>query len=224
MIVVTGGENGEGLMQSEARQAKPMVIQIGFNRCGTLSFHEMMSKSGYKSLHWQDDDKQVLAERMITNLSLGRAPFHGYEKVQVFSDIAHLSGRVFIAGARFFRSLHEAYPEAYFLFNTRDRGDWIASRAAHGEGGYLRRFCKLTGATEAEVFAAWGAYYDLHSREVMDYFTTRDARFLRFELGQDGPEKIADWLAPDFIVDIGFWRRKNRNRQSEVLRRQLDLD
>lgn len=209
-------------MPSDAQAQMPRVIQIGFNRCGTLSFHEMMKGSGYNCLHWQDDEGHRLAERLVTNISLGRAPFAGYEDVQVFTDFAHLSGRLMIEGARYFRELHTAYPEAYFLFNTRDRGDWIASRAAHSNGGYLKRFCKLTGASGAEALSMWRAYFDHHSAAVSEYFATHEARFLRFDLDQDGPEKIVDWLAPDFSVDAAHWGQHNRNDHSPVLRQMLD--
>ncbi len=208
----------------ESTSQSPKVIQIGFNRCGTLSFHNLMAGSGYAALHWQDAEGRTLAEAMVSNLSTGQVPFAGYEEVQVFSDIAHLSGRVAIEGARFFRDLHAAYPEAYFLFNTRDRGDWLASRAAHSGGNYLKRFCKLTGRDRDGVLALWREYFDNHSEAVRTYFAAQpDARFLHFDLDTDTPEKIAGWLASDFAVDVAHWGHHNRNAQARVMRETLDL-
>ncbi|MCA0042658.1 sulfotransferase [Celeribacter litoreus] len=201
----------------------PIVVQIGFNRCGTLSFHTMMEKSGYSAIHWRDAEERTLAERMVTNLSLGRAPFAGYEGIRVFSDMSHLSGRILIEGARYFRALHTAYPDAYFLFNTRDKRDWLASRAAHSGGRYLQRCCKLAGVGEAEMIEMWGGYYDRHSSEVRAYFSEADARFLEFDLDRDTPERIAEWLSPDFSVDVRQWGHHNRNQQSRNVREALGL-
>ncbi|WP_417254105.1 sulfotransferase [Celeribacter sp.] len=204
--------------QNAPRATSPLIIQIGFNRCGTLSFHRMMKDNGIPALHWQEPGGRNVAQTMLNNLSFGRKPFDGFDGLLAFSDISFLNGQIMIEGGRLFRTLHAAYPDAYFFFNTRDKSDWIASRAAHANGTFLKRFCKMSGLDEAGAKAAWGEMFDQHTAEVQSYFATATARFLRFDLDQDGPEKIADWLAPDYTIDTAHWGHYNKNSRSRDMR------
>ncbi|NIY80505.1 MAG: hypothetical protein HWE33_16865 [Rhodobacteraceae bacterium] len=204
--------------------ARPLILQIGFNRCGTLSFHRLMEDNGIPALHWQEPEGRNVAQVMVSNLAMGRKPFDGFEGVRAFSDIAFLNGQMMIDGARLFRSLHAAYPDAYFFFNTRDKSDWIASRAAHANGTFLKRFCKMSGLDEAGAKAAWGEMFDRHTAEVQSYFAMADARFLQFDLDRDAPSKIADWLSPDFAVDASLWGHYNRKSQPRALRAETNKE
>lgn len=187
----------------------PKIILIGLNRCATTSFHRLFQKSGIPSVHWEDDQGRNLAHRMLTNIAMGRRPLDGFGAVRAFTDIAFVSSRFMLDGARFFRELHAAYPNAYFLLNTRDRDDWIASRANHSGGGYLDRCCKANGQSADEVKHGWAHMYDVHHAEVEAYFDG-NPRFLRFDIDCGDPQRVADWLAPDFDVNIAHWGHYNR--------------
>ena len=134
----------------------------------------------------------------------------------MFSDIAYLDGRIMIDGARSFRELHAAYPDAYFFFNTRDKSDWIASRESHANGTYIERCAKVTGLDEASVKDAWAGMFDRHTADVEQYFATAGARFLRFDLDRDSPQVIADWLAPDFELNMAHWGHHNRKTRARA--------
>lgn len=187
----------------------PKIILIGLNRCATTSFHRLFQNSGIASVHWRDQKGDNLAQRMVTNIAMGRKPLDGFGAVRAFADIAFVNSRFMLDGARFFRDLHAAYPDAYFLFNTRNRADWIASRARHSDGGYLERCCKANDQTAEEVMQGWARMYDVHHAEVEAYFDG-NPRFLRFDIDKDNPKSVADWLSADFDVNIAHWGHHNR--------------
>ena len=193
----------------QSGQSDPKIILIGLNRCATTSFHMLFQNSGIPSVHWEDDQGLNLAHRMVTNIAMGRRPLDGFGTVRAFTDIAFVNSRFMLDGARFFRELHAAYPDAYFLLNTRNRDDWIASRANHSGGRYLERCCKANGQTADQVKRGWAHMYDVHHSEVEAFFDD-NPRFLRFDIDRDDPQNVADWLCPDFDVNIAHWGHYNR--------------
>ena len=187
----------------------PKIILIGLNRCATTSFHKLFQNSGIPSVHWVDGRDNNLAHQMVTNIAMGRKPLDGFGAVRAFSDIAFTNSRFLLDGARFFRELHAAYPDAYFMLNTRNRDDWIASRARHSDGKYLERCCKANGQTADDVKRGWSHLYDVHHAEVETYFDG-NPRFLRFDIDEDSPQIVADWLSSDFDVNIVHWGHYNK--------------
>lgn len=190
-------------------QRDPKIILIGLNRCATTSLHKLFQNSGIASVHWLDDQGDNLAQKMVTNIAMGRKPLDGFGSVRAFTDIAFVNARFMLDGTRFFRDLHAAYPDAYFLLNTRDREDWILSRALHSNGGYLERCCKANGMGADEVKQGWRRMYDVHHAEVQAHFDG-NPRFLCFDIDRDDPQAIAEWLSPDFDVNIAHWGHHNR--------------
>lgn len=190
-------------------QTDPKIILIGLNRCATTSFHRLFQDSGIPSVHWADEQGDNLALRMVTNIAMGRKPLDGFGAVRAYTDISFVNARFMLDGTRFFRELYAAYPDAYFLLNTRDADDWIASRARHSNGGYLQRCCKANDQTADQVKQGWRRMYDVHHAEVQDYFAA-NPRFLRFDIDRDNAQAVADWLSPDFDVNIAHWGHYNR--------------
>lgn len=190
-------------------QSDPKIILIGLNRCATTSFHKLFHDSGIPSVHWVDDRGDNLAQRMVTNIAMGRKPLDGFGAVRAFTDIAFVNARFMLDGARFFRDLHAAYPDAFFLLNTRNREDWIASRSGHCNGGYLERCCKANNQTADAIKRGWAHMYDVHHAEVAAHFDG-NPRFLRFDIDEDDPQIVVDWLSPDFDVNIVHWGHYNR--------------
>lgn len=209
-------QQGDGGANGACETTGPLVIQIGFNRCATLTFHCMMEANGIPALHWKEPDGRNIAQVMVSNMAMGRKPLEGFEGIRVFSDMAYLDGKIMIDGARFFRALHAAYPDAYFLFNTRDKAEWMSSRMRHANGTYLARCAKVAGVDVTNVPALWAQMYDQHTAEVESYFATAEARFLHFYLDCDSPQKIADWLAPDFELNMAHWGHHNRKTRARA--------
>ncbi len=200
----------------EADEADPKIILIGLNRCATTTFYKLFLHSGIPAAHWEDEFGNNLAQRMMTNIAMGRKPLSGFGGLRAFTDIAFVNARFMLDGARFFRELHAAYPDAYFVLNTRDKAGWLRSREQHANGTYLERCCKANGMTVDEVREGWARMYDVHHAEVMAHFEG-NPRFLRFDIEQDDPQVIADWLAPDFDVNIAHWGHYNQKSAKRVV-------
>ncbi|WP_299080734.1 sulfotransferase [uncultured Ruegeria sp.] len=196
-------------------QSDPKIILIGLNRCATTSFHKLFQNSGIQSLHWVDGDGSNIAHRMVTNIAMGRKPLDGFGQARAFTDIAFVNVRFMLDGARFFRDLHRAYPDAYFILNTRNRDDWVSSRALHSGGAYLEKCCNANGLTAEEVKQGWAHMYDVHHAEVEVHFDG-NPRFLRFDIDTDEPQIIADLLAPDFDVNTVHWGHYNRGASAHA--------
>lgn len=190
----------------------PKIILIGLNKTATLAFHELFVGSGIPSVHWRDDRERYLAHAVLTNHALDLPPFHGFDAL-AFTDISFASDRWVIEGARFFRRFHTAYPDAFFILNTRPVDAWLASRAAHASGTFLRRCAKAAGCSTQDVLDGWRRLHTLHEAEVTAHFAGHE-RFLRFDISRDDPRQIADFLAPTHAIDTAHWAFHNaRNRK-----------
>ncbi|MFC3613038.1 sulfotransferase [Lutimaribacter marinistellae] len=200
---------------SETDEADPKIILIGLNRCGTTTFFKLFQNSGIPAAHWEDEFGNNLAQRMVTNIAMGRKPLAGFGGLRAFTDIAFVNARFMLDGARFFRELHTAYPDAYFVLNTRDKKGWLRSREQHANGTYLDRCCKANGMTVDEVRKGWSDMYDVHHAEVTAYFDG-NPRFMRFDIERDEPQAVAAWLAPDFDVNIAHWGHYNRKAPKQA--------
>lgn len=193
----------------------PKIILIGLNRCATTTFYKLFQNSGIPAVHWQDGKGRNIALRMMTNIAMGRKPLDGFGEVRAFTDMAFVSHRMMLDCARLFRELHQAYPDAYFLLNTRDKDDWLASRAQHADGSYLERCCKANGQDEDEVKSGWAQMYDVHHAEVMGYFAG-NTQFMYFDIDRDDPRAVVNWLAPDFDVNLAHWGHYNQKAPKRV--------
>lgn len=199
----------------------PKILVIGLNRCGTHSLHKLFLGSNIPSLHWKrHDDNRNLARAMVNNMALGLPPLAGFDGVRAFSDLNFLGGQIVIEGARFFRELHAAYPDAYFILNTRPVDDWITSRLAHSKGDFARTMAKIGGMSLDEVVAHWRALFLRHDAEVTAYFGDNPS-FLRFDITRDDPQSIADLLAPDFTADPSLWGQHGLGHGPDVAARVL---
>ncbi|WP_298495842.1 sulfotransferase [uncultured Maritimibacter sp.] len=197
----------------EAVDTDPKIFVIGMNRTGTTSLHRLFELSGVPSLHWRDQGGLHLMHAFMTNIALGLRPFDGFRGFRAFTDLSFLNGNQVIEGARFFRYLHRAYPDAYFLLNTRPMADWIASRLAHGGGHFIDNTRAASGYSQAHVCGLWERMRDTHEAEVETHFAG-NPRFLRFDIATDDPQAIADWLAPDFDIDTAHWQVRNRRPEA----------
>ncbi|PID37342.1 MAG: hypothetical protein CR993_00910 [Rhodobacterales bacterium] len=195
----------------------PRVFIIGLNRCGTTSLHRLFTASNVPALHWRrEHDTRNLAQTMMLNIGLGLPPMHGFWKARVFSDMSYVDGHTIIEGARFFRELDAAYPNAYFILNSRPLDDWLASRIHHANGSYLTRCLKASGLSEEALIARWADLFVQHERDVTAYFKG-NPRFLRFDIDRDDPQTIADLVAPDFTLDISAWHHSNKGSAKSLL-------
>ena len=195
-----------------ARPPKDRVFCIGFNKCGTSSLHHLFRKSGLKSLHCVDQRNKRLAALLMNNLAFGRRAMAGSEDHHAFSDISLNGGQMFIEGCRFFKKFHEDYPDAFFILNTRDCDAWIRSRLRHNlYNDYptmIDRAKKIFGLSEDEVVDQWRALFRRHHEEVRAHFAGYE-RFIEFDIENDAPEKLRDFLAPAYRIKPHHWVKAN---------------
>ncbi|MEM7268242.1 MAG: sulfotransferase [Pseudomonadota bacterium] len=180
--------------------ASPRIFQIGFNKCGTRTIHNFLDGSGIPSVHYR---RGTLAKIMHKNIQEGRPPLYYLDKWIGYTDIQMVSRFRVIEGCKFYRELAAYYPASYFILNTRDKDRWIKSRLEHGgKKLYSNRYRKGLGFnTIDEAVAVWSDDWDRHHDEVPEFFERNGLNLVVYDIEQDSPEKLVEFLAPDFQTD-----------------------
>lgn len=209
-------------MRSSSASSSRRIFLISFNKCGTGSFHRLFARSRIATVHHhlpvadgvRNDPATSLAVTMFKNFMLGRDPLIGLEGYTAYTDLAHYSDAMFHEAGRLYPYLHLHYPDSYFILATRDREAWVRSRLNHGGGSLADRAASALGLPSHEAVAGeWRRQFDAHNAEVRSYFAARpEARLLQFDLDTGDPQRIADFLADDFRIDIAAWGRSNVTR------------
>ena len=184
------------------------IFLLGFNRCGTTSFHHFFNSNQISSVHWYGNE---LARCLQRNCRLRvLRPLHGIDRWTAYSDLIAVPGSPWgsstpydgplIEANRFFPQLHRAYPNSLFILNTRDPGAWIDSRFQHDQGrfaeAYRRSVAHLGISTDNQLSAFWLQQWREHHQAVRTYFQAHsDSCFLEFHLGQSDPGPLVDHLS-----------------------------
>lgn len=184
------------------------VFLIGFNKCGTRSFHDLFVRSGYDGVHWA---KGRLALDIDESWSTGMTPLQGFaDDAVVFSDMecVHLGSDNFVEGYKYFAFLDEKFPDSRFILNTRDVDKWLASRMAHARGRYARYYMDHLGLEDrSDLEAYWRNDWHLHHRQVLDHFGGPGGKLMTYDIERDTPEKIAEFLSDRFDISPTNWRK-----------------
>ena len=199
---------------------RPRVYVIGPNKCGTTSFFKFFRKNGIVTAHWVYQGRN-LAVTMINNMALGRAPFAGFDEVEAFADLNHIEeNQVFIEGARFFREIHRHDPDAYFILNTRDIDNWIASRVNYG---LSKPVARINATTVEAVLDGWRTMFRTHHDEVRAHFAD-NPRFIEFNIETDSIRRVVRLLAPHYALKPKAWGKHfvtaDRHERLERLARE----
>jgi Sulfotransferase domain len=202
--------------------AAPKVFFIGFNKCGTKTFHNYFRANGYASIHCRSRFSKLfggptLAEIMEANVKRGRDPVQGLQAYSVFSDMIFVDNTRFIEANSYFRELHKAHPTAYFIFNDRPVEKWLASRRNHEDGPYgslLGRFRKSSGLSESGALRSWREQYELHKSAVLTHFSDVE-NFLYFHIEEHSATELNAFLSKHFKLSETLWS----HRGSDIERR-----
>ncbi|MEM7178731.1 MAG: sulfotransferase [Pseudomonadota bacterium] len=186
------------------------IFVIGLNKCGTNSLHQLFVRSGLSSLHFRAPDVGNAAVRLVNNICAGRPCLFGMDRYQAYSDLSYADAKLYIEGAHFFRHFHAEYPDAWFILNTRDEAAWLDSRLSHRNGTLRARAMKIYGVDEAGLRTLWETQFRSHNAAVRQHFADA-GRFLEFRIDQDPAERLANFLHPDFDIDVKHWRQRNRS-------------
>jgi hypothetical protein len=164
------------------------IFQIGFNKCGTRSLFVFFKRNGLTGIHY---DNGRLASTIFRNLSEKRPPIEGYEQFNFLSDMEYVTPIASLEAFKLFDVLAEAYPEARFILNTREREGWVKSRLKHAEGAYKTKWMNgLKLADEDALADHWRADFDRHHARVRDYFADQPDRLIEFDLDRDGADVL----------------------------------
>lgn len=189
-------------MVNRNQQRRPRIFLIGFNRCGTTSFHQFFLANQISSVHWYGNELARCLQRNVR--CPGLAPLFRIDRWTAFADLIALPGTPWqarspyqgplIEANRFFPQLHRSYPRSLFILNTRDPDAWLASRFRHDQGrfaeAYRRALAPERFLSDAELREHWLRQWRAHHLSVRDFFRVRPkARFLEFHLdrGDSGP-------------------------------------
>lgn len=200
------------------------IFFIGFNKCGTTSFHHLLQQSGIPSIHYYYKKWSLLSHRPDRLLDIS---FHNLaleidyyktrgdlkqllDRFTAFSDMLYISDHAFIEANGYFKLYHELFRDSYFVLNDRDMDKWIASRANHGNGSFLRRAMTYHGMSQDEVEQLWRETRERHYDEVFRHFATEGGNFLHYRIDADPIEKFARFVAPDFTINTAAWEAQNR--------------
>ena len=188
------------------------IFVIGFNKCGTTSFHEYFQANGISSVHWRGN---TLALALHENLAAGRPPLQGKEDWTAYMDMICIPGSPWgrsnsdhaplIEGCRYFRELHRAYPDALFILNTRHPADWVQSRLRHDEGrfatAYLQALSEEGVRSREGLERRWLEDWDRHHAEAAAYFeSAAPEQFLVFHIAETPAERLNEFLEPHFRI------------------------
>ena len=179
---------------------KPRIFQIGLNKCGTRSIYDFLNQSGIKSVHFKRGE---LARVMKENLDNGAPPLQDIDRWTAYTDMQRVKKTGVIEACEYYRTLAEYYPRSYFILNTRSKDRWIQSRLKHGTNQqYGERYRKGLGLNSIEeTIDAWSNSWDKHHAEVPAFFAQTGQHFLIYDIENDTPDKLSDFLAPDFRTD-----------------------
>lgn len=193
----------------------PKIFLIGFNRCGTKSFHHFFEANGISSVHCAGGERKdniacTLSKRLWTSNPLGR--FSAYRAV---SDMIYVGDNCHIEANAFFRELDHRYPDSYFIFNDRNLDDWIRSRYKFKNGYFAQRQSTYLGIATEELGAYWTRAYHAHRAAVEAYFAGR-GNLLHFDIAEDDPARIVKFLEPHYATAAAHWSHVGKTAPAKV--------
>lgn len=200
------------------------VFGIGLSRTGTTSLHAALRQLGYRTVHWREPYTGMLA---------GPLQFFFFDAA---SDIT-VSAQ--------FETLAYAFPNAKFIYTTRDIEAWKASIRWHYDAEEppvvarrLRQFPVTKAAADCPPYevgadfhwvhaslytahATWEAAYEAHDERVSKFFETQPCRLLTVDLteGRDNWKHVCSFLErsiPKAAFPKRTWKRPEGARASGV--------
>jgi hypothetical protein len=213
------------------------IFQIGFNRCGTSSISHFFNKNGYKAAHWEKGTIAVgmeLArlrdEPLLTyckeydvytdleKVNLWRLPklkwrYPIFRKYLKETDQTPVNAPPIYA-FKYFKKLEKQYPNSRFIFNTRDRDNWIQSRLNLNQDKESRityRSCTCgddVHHTETALVQCWKDEWDRHHDNVLSYFDDKPKKLLHFNINHDGADKLMHFFS-DLDLNRKNWAKRN---------------
>lgn len=185
------------------------IFLIGFNKCGTTSFHDFFRANDISSVHWRGNTLAITIHRHL--LSGHRPLLDGLDQWTAYTDMvcipsspwgqSNSDGLPVIEACRAFRELQISYPESLFILNTRDPLAWVRSRLQHDQGrfaqAYLNALASLGIINQDQMIQYWLQQWHEHHAEVLGHFREHSPeKFLLFHIEHTPQDALFDFLSP----------------------------
>lgn len=195
---------------------KKKVFFIGMNRTATTAFTKLFRSGGYSSAHYSftngNGKNEILASIMKNNHENNYPIMHGIDGFRTYSDMFWHRQDEWIDGVKYFKEIHNQFPDAYFVLQTRELDGWLKSKLNHKRerptGGYIKRSRDYHGLTEEEMLNWFAQDREEHHRKVREYFKD-NPNFIEFDINEDPIEDFINFFSPDFILNEKHWKRVN---------------
>jgi hypothetical protein len=200
---------------------KAKIFLIGFNKCATRSFTFLFGRNGLSTCHWKvPGSDQTIAQRIISNASLGKPALDGISEYTVYSDMTFLDFHCFIDMPLILPLLNRSYPEAFYIFQYRAIDKWIESRVNHGT--FMKRMSSVYSQPNTD------ALKDLMRKQFFYYkdyarTTLKGSRYMEFELESAPLDELVSFLQGTFCINTSFWTHKGETRKAQA-RSRLQSD
>ncbi|MEL6583581.1 MAG: sulfotransferase [Pseudomonadota bacterium] len=196
----------------------PLIVQIGFNKCGTRSISRLLGLNAIPRVDWK---RGKIARDAVARMAKGEPPFADYPNAIGFTDVENM--RVWQPPMtefyREFAYIYQHYPDAYFILNTRDKAAWLKSRLNHKNYVWKYRWFLKTWSRDA-IVAQWSADWDAHHAAVEAFFADKPGRLCVYNIETDKPSKLAAFLAPSYaITTLELPHRGETGRKKPLFRR-----
>jgi hypothetical protein len=218
---------------------QPIVV-VGLPKAGTSSLFGFFHCNGLYSQHWYCCGEQreasqggpgTMADCMLYNLQHAIPIFDGCGDYDVYTEIngprriagkipwSHPAARIFLPQHYHLQEIHEQYPQATLILNTRPSPEWVHSVRTWGNM-LARQFANEVHSMEGGALALpqGGAQMDLfltklfddHSTLVKDFVKQHPSHILiEVDITKNETGRI---LADAFGLDVSCWGHVNQNQ------------
>ncbi|WP_411869090.1 hypothetical protein [Vulcanococcus limneticus] len=200
------------------------IFLIGFNKCGTTSFHDFFKANGISSVHWRAN---TLAMAIHRHLHSGHRPLlDGLDQWTAYTDMvcipgspwenSNSDGHPLVEACRCFRDLQASYPHSLFILNTRDPMAWVRSRLKHDQGrfaeAYRRALAPIGVQNDAQLVHHWLQEWHEHHAQVLAHFRFQTPQdFLLFHIDHTPHDELFNFLEPHFPLTSRLFPHHHRS-------------
>ncbi|SOC56922.1 Predicted O-linked N-acetylglucosamine transferase, SPINDLY family [Chromohalobacter canadensis] len=187
------------------QENKRKIFQIGFNKCATTSFWQLFEQNKIHSIHWENGD---IAELFFERMKRNEDPFVDFKDVIGFTDMNKVTEQHILEPYKEYEYIFSYYPDAYYILNTRNMDKWLSSRINHR--ALAKRYMSALSLTETELLEYWKNEWIEHHKNVINFFESKGANFLVYDIEKDTPDKIKEFLKRDYKIDVRHFGQHNK--------------
>lgn len=177
------------------------IFCIGMNKTGTTSLNRALEILGYRTIHHRKENIQLLEEMISTD---GTPPI--LERYDAFTEAEPLSGS--------WQFLAERFPDAKYIFTTRNLEDWLTSRLIHVLHHRLmtnHQWREINTVEDRQI-------YEWRHQEAPRYFKGKD-NFLMINIpAGDGWDVLCPFLGCEVPTEPFPWGNRGSKRLAEITR------